>query len=199
MNENILPWVDTETFGLNEHMDPIIEVGIILTDQDLAVIDYQNWLCWGPAHENAYDRLIREAEAGSKDARFVLDMHRKSALFDEASEDGNLMFAVEKEICSWLEDKGATDAPMCGSSVHYDQRFFREQMPNLMDKFHYRIIDTSTIKELCRRYNPPVFARVPPKNEEHRALPDLHETIEEFRFYKDNFIFDGRFFDGVDY
>lgn len=192
MNENILPWVDTETFGLDEHTDPIIEVGIILTDLDLEVIDYQNWLCWGPAHENAYDRLVREAEQGSKDAQFVLNMHRHSALFDEASEDGNLMWAVEKTISAWLVDKGATDAPMFGSSVHYDQRFFRAQMPELLSKFHYRIADTSTLKELCRRYNPSVFDSVPPKNGEHRALPDLRETIEEFRFYKDNFIFDAR-------
>lgn len=40
-----------------------------------------------------------------------------------------------------------------GNSVHADKRFLDKYMPQFMYHLHYRIIDVSTIKELCR----PVF------------------------------------------
>lgn len=40
--------------------------------------------------------------------------------------------------------------PLAGSSVHTDKRFLDKYMPRFMDHLHYRIVDVSTIKELCR-------------------------------------------------
>lgn len=40
-----------------------------------------------------------------------------------------------------------------GNSVHADKRFLEKYMPQFMYHLHYRIIDVSTVKELCR----PVF------------------------------------------
>lgn len=37
-----------------------------------------------------------------------------------------------------------------GNSVHADKRFLDKFMPQFMYHLHYRIIDVSTIKELCR-------------------------------------------------
>lgn len=37
-----------------------------------------------------------------------------------------------------------------GNSVHADKRFLDKYMPQFMHHLHYRIIDVSTIKELCR-------------------------------------------------
>lgn len=42
---------------------------------------------------------------------------------------------------------------LTGNSVHADKRFLDKYMPQFMYHLHYRIIDVSTIKELCR----PVF------------------------------------------
>lgn len=60
-------------------------------------------------------------------------------------------------------------------------------MKNLDEHLHYRIIDVSTIKELCRRWNRDLYRTHPKKGFTHRALNDIKESIEELKFYKDNF------------
>jgi oligoribonuclease len=40
--------------------------------------------------------------------------------------------------------------PLPGNSVHADKKFLDKYMPQFMYHLHYRIIDVSTIKELCR-------------------------------------------------
>lgn len=189
-NDELLPWVDIETFGLNHQNDPIIEIGIIITDLDLNVIHQTSALIWSPMHDHALDKLTVKAERGNEDAKYVLKMHSTNGLFDDAVENGQSMDSVENDLTnlvlnSWQLPK----LPMCGSSVHFDQRFLMEQMPKIYNLFHYRIIDNSSLKELCRRYNPRIFAKAPEKiQEDHRVLPDLEDTINEFRFYRDEFL-----------
>jgi oligoribonuclease len=77
---------------------------------------------------------------------------------------------------------------MCGSSVQFDRTWLDYWMPEFSAKFHYRNIDTSTVKELCRRMNKKAFAKVPPKVEAHRVIPDLHDTLEEFNHYRAHFL-----------
>jgi oligoribonuclease len=67
-------------------------------------------------------------------------------------------------------------------------------MPLIVNRFSYRNIDISTIKEVCRRLNPDLYKRldeVTVKQEKHRALDDLYDTIEEFAFYKREFLLEG--------
>lgn len=60
-------------------------------------------------------------------------------------------------------------------------------MPALEEWFHYRNLDVSTLKELARRWNPPVFAGLK-KQGAHTALADIRESIEELRYYRDTFM-----------
>jgi len=53
--------------------------------------------------------------------------------------------------------------------------------------FHYRNLDVSTVKELCKRWRPDLSAKVN-KTGAHTALADIHESIEELRFYRQNFL-----------
>lgn len=43
--------------------------------------------------------------------------------------------------------------PLAGNSVHADKKFLDKYMPQFMAHLHYRIVDVSTIKELCRYIN----------------------------------------------
>ena len=43
--------------------------------------------------------------------------------------------------------------PLAGNSVHADKKFLDKYMPLFMNHLHYRIVDVSTIKELCRLDN----------------------------------------------
>jgi oligoribonuclease len=54
--------------------------------------------------------------------------------------------------------------------VHVDLAFLRRHMPRLVDHLHYRIVDVSTVGELCRRWFPREHARAPKKKNTHTAL-----------------------------
>jgi oligoribonuclease len=76
---------------------------------------------------------------------------------------------------------------MCGNSVCQDRRFMARYMPALENYFHYRNLDVSTVKELCKRWQPSI-ARQFNKRAAHTALADIMESIEELRFYRERFI-----------
>jgi oligoribonuclease len=77
--------------------------------------------------------------------------------------------------------------PMCGNSIGQDRRFMARWMPKLEAYFHYRNLDVSTLKELCKRWKPDVYKGVVKKGK-HEALADIIESIEELRYYRANFI-----------
>ncbi len=60
-------------------------------------------------------------------------------------------------------------------------------MPTLEDYFHYRNLDVSTLKELCRRWKPELLKGLA-KEGKHEALADVYESIEELRYYRRNFL-----------
>jgi oligoribonuclease len=60
-------------------------------------------------------------------------------------------------------------------------------MPQLESYFHYRNLDVSTLKELAKRWKPEV-AKGLVKHGKHEALADVYESIEELRFYREQFI-----------
>ena len=40
--------------------------------------------------------------------------------------------------------------PLAGNSVHMDRVFLQKYMPRFTNHLHYRIVDVSSVKELCR-------------------------------------------------
>jgi oligoribonuclease len=76
---------------------------------------------------------------------------------------------------------------LAGNSIHQDRLFLLKDMPRLLEHLHYRIIDVSTIKELCRSWNPKVLQQGPVKKMTHRALDDILESIQELDYYKSSF------------
>lgn len=60
-------------------------------------------------------------------------------------------------------------------------------MPRFEQYFHYRNLDVSTLKELSRRWKPEVYKGFAKKSK-HEALADIHESIEEMKYYREHFI-----------
>lgn len=173
-------WIDLETTGLSPNDEVILELGLVLTDRWGEVVDQESWLIY----EDGYEGVIEHA------IPYVKEMHDKSGLWADSRAAGSPLLDVETEALGWLDDHGVKvgQLPMCGNSVGFDRAFIELHMPTLFKNFHYRNIDVSTLKECCRDLNPLVFAQLPAKKEAHRALPDLEETIAEYKFYIDNFL-----------
>jgi oligoribonuclease len=57
-------------------------------------------------------------------------------------------------------------------------------MAELDGYLHYRMVDVSSIKELCRRWYPRVYYAQPAKGLAHRALADIIESIRELAYYR---------------
>lgn len=180
---DLVVWVDIETTGLDEKKGLPLELGILITNTDLEkVAQFSRIIQWG---------LL---DWSSKIDSFVTSMHEASGLKAEYDDGlGHQNPVVEEEAIAFLEAHDALKYPMAGSNVaNFDRRWIAEFMPALNDAFHYRNQDISSIKETCRRWNPEVYAKLPPKSEKHRVIPDCLDTVEEFRFYRDNFLFTTR-------
>lgn len=74
--------------------------------------------------------------------------------------------------------------PLAGNSIYMDRMFIREYMPKIDQHLHYRIIDVSSIKELCKRWNSSIFSNVPHKQLVHRGIDDIKESLIELKYYK---------------
>ena len=76
---------------------------------------------------------------------------------------------------------------MCGNTIGQDRRFMVRYMPRLEEWFHYRNLDVSTLKELCKRWKPEI-AKGFAKQSAHTALADIRESIEELKYYREHFL-----------
>jgi oligoribonuclease len=184
-------WCDTETFGLDPFGDFIIELGFVITDlAGVEVIDYKHWLIWDtPMYDERLARLQQEALDGHEPAQYVQAMHIANGLMEEASMTGIQVSIVEEEAREWLQGHGfATTDPLCGSSVQFDRGMLEAQMPSITALLSYRNVDNSTLKELMTGLAPIGYAQLPSPASQHRVMPDLSDTIAEYRFYRENFL-----------
>jgi oligoribonuclease len=168
-----LVWIDLEMTGLDPERDRIIEIATIVTDSSLEVVAEGPVIAiHQPESQLALmDDWNRSTHGGSG----LLQRVRDSRVGEAQAERATLGFL------SPLLPAGAS--PMCGNSICQDRRFLARHMPALERFFHYRNLDVSTLKELARRWAPPVLAGVQKKSS-HLALDDIRESIAELRHYR---------------
>ncbi|XP_003970766.2 small fragment nuclease [Takifugu rubripes] len=169
-----LVWVDLEMTGLDIDKDQIIEMACLITDSDL------NILAEGPnLIINQPDELLDGM------SEWCIEHHGKSGLTQAVRHSKITLEQAEYEFLSFVRQHTPPgQCPLAGNSVHADKRFLEKYMPQFMYHLHYRIVDVSTIKELCRRWFPEEYKKVPHKQATHRALSDIKESIKELQFYK---------------
>ncbi|KAJ2894088.1 rna exonuclease [Coemansia aciculifera] len=173
-----LVWIDCEMTGLDHESDTILEIACIVTDGDLnALAPGQEIVIHHPQHVlDAMNEWCVEHHGNSGLTARVLD----STVTMEQAETAVL--DMVKSCCA--EPRVAV---LAGNSVHVDKAFMQRYMPRLIEHLHYRIVDVSTVKELARRWNAEVLRMAPVKKLSHRALDDIAESINELRFYRENF------------
>jgi oligoribonuclease len=174
---NRLIWIDMEMTGLKPETDRIIEVALVITDADLVtVVEAPVWV----VHQDL--SVMDGMDAWNRST------HGRSGLIDRVLESTLDEAAVEAQALAFLREYVPPKAsPMCGNSICQDRRFLARWMPALEEWFHYRNLDVSTLKELCRRWRPDLMKGIP-KEGKHEALADVHESIMELRYYREHFI-----------
>ena len=174
-----LVWLDLEMTGLDVRRHVIVEIAVLVTDTSLTPLD------------DGIDLVVHQpAEALAAMDDVVRTMHTRSGLLP-AIEASTLSLAAAgamslEYVRRHVPEPGS--APLCGNSIGVDRRFLDAQLPELDAYLHYRSIDVSTLKELCRRWAPDVYRRRPAKQETHRALLDVKDSIAELAFYRDTFL-----------
>jgi oligoribonuclease len=172
---DLLVWIDCEMTGLDLGRDALIEVAALVTDPDLNVLG------------DGVDVVIH-AEDVLLEGMFdvVREMHDKSGLTEQVRNSVIGIEEAEDRILSYITSHlpEPRSAPLCGNSIATDRGFLARDMPRLDAHLHYRMIDVSSIKELCRRWYPRTYYGQPAKGLAHRALADIKESIRELEFYR---------------
>lgn len=170
--------MDLESTGLDER-DPnasLLEVGLLLCERtaELPVLAEARLLIRPPGTLGNHDVLW----AGLPPE--VREMHDASGLWREAtmSKDGWAVSDADSALAGWLREHTHSATSLvqpAGSGVaQFDLRWAREFLPRLSQRFHYRPLDASSLREgflLAGRPDLVDFAKhVDAKP--HRALED---------------------------
>lgn len=176
-NESNLVWVDMEMTGLNPDSDRIIEVALVVTDAQVTV------RVEGPVlvvHQSA--EIMDGMDAWNKGT------HGRSGLIQKVADSTLVEADAEAALIEFMSRYVPSGkSPMCGNSICQDRRFMARWMPRLEAYFNYRNLDVSTLKELARRWRPEVYAAFK-KRQEHTALADIHESIDELLHYREHML-----------
>jgi oligoribonuclease len=173
--QDAMVWIDCEMTGLDLHTDRLLEIAALVTDADLNVLG------------KGIDVVIHTDDAAlSSMIEVVAEMHTRSGLIDEVKASTVDLTTAQAMVLDYIGNhiKQAKTAPLAGNSIATDRAFIARDMPALDSFLHYRMIDVSSIKELCRRWYPRIYFGQPTKGLTHRALADIHESIRELQFYR---------------
>ncbi|THH01340.1 hypothetical protein EW026_g1347 [Hermanssonia centrifuga] len=176
-----LVWIDCEMTGLNPKTDKILEIAVLITNGNLDLVD--------PGLQFV---INTEKAVLDRMDEWCTNQHGKSGLTQACLSSTHSTEFVSKQVLDyikkWVPEQRV--AVLAGNSVHADRAFLAEEMPQVLDWLHYRIVDVSSIKELCRRWFP---TRLPPKHifvndgaVSHRALDDIRGSIRELQWYRRN-------------
>jgi oligoribonuclease len=161
-------WLDMEMTGLDVEKEKILEVAALVTDHDLKP--------FGSLEAVVYQSP--EVLAGMDE--WCRKTHGKSGLVDRVPH-GITEAALDDSLCAMLD---APDCPkgrpiLAGNSIGQDRKFIDRYLPKFAARLHYRMLDVSSFKivfehRLGLKYK---------KQNKHRALDDVRESIAELQYY----------------
>ncbi|MNL12371.1 Oligoribonuclease [compost metagenome] len=172
---NKLLWIDMEMTGLDVNKEVIIEVAAIVTDLNFAEIE-------------TFETVVKQPQKylTAMDA-WNTEHHAKSGLTAKVP-TGMEPDQVEAKLVDMVKKHfpNPKDKPiLAGNSIMQDRLFIDKYMPEFASRLHYRMVDVSSWKVIFNnKYN-----FVYKKANNHRALDDIRESIQELRAYTDKLKF----------
>jgi oligoribonuclease len=168
-----LVWIDMEMTGLDPNKERIIEIATLITDTDLRMI------AEGPnivIHQGP--KILHSMDSWNK------KHHHSSGLLDAVKKSKISLKRAEKMTLDFIKKHcEPKKSPLCGNSIHHDRRFLERYMPSIHEYLHYRHIDVSSVKALAQYWYPKDKEQYK-KNNTHRALDDIRESIEELTYLR---------------
>ncbi|KAK7300305.1 hypothetical protein RJT34_11148 [Clitoria ternatea] len=171
-----LVWIDLEMTGLNIEVDRILEIACIITDGNLTKT------VEGP------DLVIHQTkECLDRMGEWCQNHHAASGLTKKVLQSTVSEREAEKQVIEFVKRHvGAYTPLLAGNSIYVDFQFLKKYMPELASLFSHVLVDVSSVKALCIRWYPKDQKKAPSKENRHRAMDDIRESIEELRYYKAN-------------
>lgn len=181
MTGQLWAWIDLETTGLDPHRDSIIEIGCVLSDDQLTELGF-------------WSSLVRPTPDGQNRMMAldpVLAMHTDSGLLADLTTEPDVptVLTVDRDLTEWLTTLGAEDGSLvlAGSGVgHFDRQFIRAQMPQLDRLLTYWCVDVGVLRRTYRAW---IDGDLLPDRGpvEHRALPDAYRALDEAAAFRSVF------------
>lgn len=172
-----LVWLDLEMTGLLVATDVILEIATVITDGNLNVI------AEGPSF------IINQSEEKlAAMNQWCQDHHGKTGLTEAVRQSTITAHCAEAETLAFIKEHCAQNTGvLSGNSVWQDRVFLDKYMPSITRYLHYRTVDVSSVKELVRRWYPDNKKKDYQKNDRHRAMSDVYESIAELKHFRMNF------------
>lgn len=169
-----LVWLDLEMSGLDVEKNRIIEIAVVVTDP------LMNVLAKGP------DLVVYQDEAHMQQMdEWCTKNHASTGLTEEVLQSNVTDLDAEAAVINFIEkwvEPGVS--PMCGNTIGTDREFIKRYMPSLHAWFHYRNFDVSSLKMAAAWWSAEVYEKT--GINQHRAMADILESINEARFYYEN-------------
>ncbi|CAI9107217.1 OLC1v1006525C1 [Oldenlandia corymbosa var. corymbosa] len=171
-----LVWIDLEMTGLNVESDRILEIACVITDGSLTK------LIEGP------DLVIHQSEECLESMNeWCQEHHPASGLTEKVLNSTITEQEAEARVVEFVRKHVGTYTPLlAGNSVYMDLLFLKKYMPELASLFSHVLVDVSSVKALCVRWYPKDNKKAPQKENKHRAMDDIKESIAQLRYYKEN-------------
>nr|BAN21320.1 oligoribonuclease, mitochondrial [Riptortus pedestris] len=158
--------------GLDPDTCHILEIACLITDKDLNKIS------------NIFHVVVNQPLGilnGMSD--WCKIHHSKSGLVKESKASSINIKEAENLLMQFLKKYTVPGGcPLAGNTIYMDKLFLMKHLPKVADHLHYRLIDVSSISELCRRWYPNY--KIMKKSLIHRAVPDVKESLAELKYFK---------------
>jgi oligoribonuclease len=171
-NKEYFLWLDCEMTGLDSATDHILEIAALLTDSTLTECAFYESVIY---HE---DNVLKKMNSWSQ------EQHKNSGLIDKVRCSEASYASVENDLVKLIKEYTLDSSLiyLAGNSVYVDRLFVAHHMPRILAFLHYRLFDVSSFKIAAGMRGLPTFE----KEKKHTAKEDIRESIEEYKYYKEN-------------
>jgi oligoribonuclease len=178
--------LDLETTGLDPQQGIILECSALHID--MSTLEVKAAFC-RPVTQQSFARRPGDAmrSLASLMDDYVTQMHTANGLLEdlrqarESDVGAPSQYALDFGLDQWFAGLGGKIV-LCGNSIHFDRGFMAEHTPMSLRRCHYRMVDTSQMRQLYKRW-----VGEPPQHDtlKHRAFDDCYGSLEIMKWFRD--------------